>query len=165
MIVHMGGKYDDYMAAKADMRININIALLSIGFVIFTFIAAIKPDLLRNNIILAAELSVSIPFILSSSLARIKCLRKESCAKWDKFASLTFVVGYGFLISSIGIMLSVLVLPMISIIFFLINIILVAVYSFLEISYDDNKAREVGREVLFVAIIILMGVLPALGIY
>src|SRR3989338_11649844 len=124
MIVHMGGKYDDHMAAKADMRININIALLSIGFVIFTFIAAIKPDLLRNNIILAAELSVSIPFILSSCLARIKCLRKESCAKWDRFSSLTFIVGYGLMISSIGIMLSVLVPPLISLLFFAVHILL-----------------------------------------
>ena len=156
----------DIVKDKADFRININIGLLSMGFVVFTFIASFKPELLQNNIFLGAELTLSIPFILSSSLARIKEIKKIRYEKWDKFASVTFIIGYGLLISAIGIMLAVLVSEPLSLLFFSVNILLSLIYSYLEASYNHGNLRnEFKNDLFFLLILLTLGVLPSLGVY
>ena len=159
-------KEPEIMTAKARARIDINIALLSIGFLLFTLIVTIKPSILSNNIILAAELTLAIPLLITSSLARTKLIDPLKRKIWDNFGFITFILAYGMLINVIGIFLSFIVNIEISMIFFGVNILMALLYSTVEII--ENKTRISSRfykDAFFILILIFGGILPSLGLF
>ncbi len=58
--------------AKARSKLEINLRLLAVAFILFTFIIALNPELIRNNIYLSLQLTLAIPFLISSIFARTK---------------------------------------------------------------------------------------------
>lgn len=50
---------------KAHVKVDVNLMLLAAAFTVFTFIGAANPDLLRNDFILSAQLTLAIPFLSS----------------------------------------------------------------------------------------------------
>jgi len=159
-------KGSEVFIAKAESRININIALLSIGFLLFTLIVTIAPTILSKNILLAAELTLTIPLLIASCLARTKTIDIIKKEVWNNFGFITFILGYGLLISVIGMFLSSIVNIQISMLFFGVNIIMALIYSIIEVIENKTKiSSRVYKDALFILVLIFCGILPSLGFY
>lgn len=150
---------------KITTKISVGIALLGISFTVFALTLNLRPDLLKDEF-LALQLVLAIPFLISSTLARVKMVHRIAESRWEIFGFGTFVLAYGFLINSIGILLSTIVSFTVTLLFFVINIISALVYSFIGISYDRTKLKErLLKDLIFVVIVIFLGIFPTLGLY
>tara|TARA_Y100000310_G_C20526476_1_gene736317 strand:- start:426 stop:908 length:483 start_codon:yes stop_codon:yes gene_type:complete len=151
---------------KSKSRLAINLTLLGVCFSIFTFIIALKPDLLRENLLLSAQLTLAIPFIITSIFARTTLGYTKKPKIWNKYGFITFLFAYGFLINVVGVLLSSLVSVRIGILFFIANIILALSYSYMEIKGDNYKIkRRIKKDLIFISILLFGGILPSLGVY
>lgn len=156
----------DVTKTKASMRININMTLLLVAFTVFTLIVTINPRILVENALLSIQLTLAIPFLISSSLARTKEIKYKDYGMWYKFGFLNFIIAYSLLINSVGIILYLLVSPYVSIIFFMVTILLSLVYAYAEMSYDrKNAGMHLKDSSYFILIVLLFGLLPVLGVY
>jgi hypothetical protein len=159
-------KEEEINKFKADKRVGINLSLLGICFSLFTFIVAINSKILQNNFILAVELTIAIPFFLSSVFARTKLAYTKKPKMWDSFGFIAFTIGYSFLISVVGILLSSLVSIKVGMIFFALNLIMAFSYSTLEVI--ENREKLMGRlkkDLFFLVMIVVFGILPSLGVW
>lgn len=151
---------------KARLRMDINLWFLAIAFTLFTFIISLNPTLVKNNIFLSLQLALSIPLLFSSIFARSRLCFSSKVMGWNLYGFITFTVAYGFLINVIGILLATLVGVKIGMIFWVANILSALFYSFLEILEDKIKFRSrLYKDAIFILILILGGLFPALGIY
>ena len=159
-------KEEDIKKIKSSERSKINLSFLGTCFTLFTFIIAINSKLLQGNLLLAAELSIAIPLFLSSIFARTKLAYTTKPKMWERFGFTTFITAYSFLISVIGIMLSTLVSVKIGMLFFALNIIMPLIYSSLEVRENREKLKSrILKDLFFIFLIIIFGVLPSLGIW
>jgi len=146
-------------------KLKVNLQLLQISFVIFIFIATANPQLLKNNILLAIQLTLSIPLMMSSIFARQRLMGGgiKRIKEWNNYGFITFVLAYGFLVNSVGIVLSSLLGIKIGLVFFLVNIINPLTYSYMEIKDDKKELKSrIYKDLLFIGIVILLGILPSL---
>jgi len=151
---------------RENNRIKINDVLLGICFTLFTFLIALNPKLLKENLFLTLQLVCAIPFLMSSLLARTKASYNHDKQRWKDFGFYTYLLGYSFLLNVVGIFLISSISFWTGIIFFAINIFLALVYSAIEISYDKTRFNErLVKDIVFIIILILLGILPAMGIY
>lgn len=151
---------------QADKRIDINLALIAVCFTLFTFIVAINSEILQNNFLLPVELTIAIPFFLSSVFARTKLTYAKNSRMWDSFGFIAFTIGYSFLISALGILLSSLVSFKVGMIFFSLNLIMAFAYSTLEVIENKEKLKSrLKKDLFFLIMIIVFGILPSLGIW
>ncbi|MBE3143907.1 MAG: hypothetical protein IMZ61_08285 [Planctomycetes bacterium] len=149
-------------AKNHEVRVHINAHLLGICFTLFVIISALKPELMKNSFF-STQLALAIPFFLTSSFARSKSMAKPDSIKWDRFSYLTFILGYGLLINSTGILLSGICGKTIAILFFASNVALALAYSIMEVTDDRSKlARRIVRDSFFAIILLCLGLLPAL---
>jgi len=146
-------------------KLNVNLWLLGVLFTVFTFLIATNPGILRDNNLMAFQLTAAIPLMLSSIFARQRLVYSEKREKeWHDYGFFTFILAYGFLINSIGIMMAFLINTKVSMLFFLINIINPLIYSYMEIMDDKTKLKSrIYKDSLFIAIIIFLGILPSLA--
>jgi len=148
---------------KSKARLSVNLSLLLVAFTIFTFIATINPDMLAKEIFLTLQLVCAIPLLLASTLARSKLVYSGERKRFSVFAFVTFLVAYTFLINSIGILLFSLVSSFVAWIFFGINIITAVSYSAIEVSYNKSNLKErIIKDVAFIILIVILGILPVL---
>lgn len=149
---------------KATAKMSVNIALIGISFTIFTLILTLKPELLRNEF-LSLQLVSAIPFLISSTLARMSLVNAAEQKRWETYGFIGFVLAYSFLVNVIGILLASFVSIGITLVFFVINIIAALIYSSIEVSYDRNKLKErILKDLIFILIVIFLGILPSLNI-
>ena len=162
----MGKEFEfEIVKTKAKQRIDINMTLLLVAFTIFALIATIKPEILTQNKIMAVQLTLCIPFLITSSFARIKEIKPKLYKIWNKVGFFNFIVGYSFLINTIGIMLSLLVSIWVSLVFFIANILMSTIYSYIEFRHGgDSLSSRLLKDGFFIAMVIMFGVLPSLGI-
>ena len=159
-------KKEEKRVIKAVERSKVNLSLLGICFSLFTFIIAINSSILQDNFLLALELTISIPLFLSSVFANSKLAYAKKPEMWRKFGFATYLVGYGFLINVIGMLLSSFVSVKISIIFFALNIITALTYSFLEVIEDRKKLKSrICKDLFFILLLVICGILPSLGVW
>ena len=151
---------------KAHVKVDMNLMLLAAAFTVFTFIGAVNPDLLKNNVLLSAQLTLAIPFLSSSTFARSKLIAYEKAAEtWELYGFFTFIFGYAFLVNAIGLMLSDFTRPSIGIVFWILNIISAVFYSALEISeHEATFWSRAFKDALFTLIIVFGGILPVLKV-
>ena len=151
---------------KEDNRIKMNVMLLGICFTMFTFLIAFNAELLKQNIFLTLQLVCSIPLFMTSLLARSKASYTLGRSRWTNFGFITYLLAYSFLINVVGIFLISFISVQIGIIFFILNMVLAVTYSFMEVSYDKLRiAERFVKDLVFVLILVLLGILPALRIY
>ena len=159
-------KEEEINKFKSDKRTSINLSFLGICFSLFTFIIAINSKILQNNFLLAVELTLAIPFFLSSVFARTKLAHTIKPKMWDNFGFITFMTGYSFLLSVVGILLSSLVSVKVGMIFFTLNIIMALIYSTLEIVENSKKLKSrFSKDLFFIALIVIFGILPSLNVW
>jgi len=151
---------------KSKSRLKVNLTLLGICFTIFTFIIAVNPSLFKANLFLASQLTIAIPIFITSIFARTRLGYSKKPKIWNKYGFITFMIAYSFLINVIGILLSTLVSLSMGMVFFVMNIISVLTYSYVEIKEDKAKIKSrVKKDLIFILILIFGGILPSLGVY
>ncbi len=156
-----GGKISDI-----GPRIDINLALLGIAFVLFTLVVTNSPELLKQNIFLATELTLVIPLLITSCSAKLKIITRSFNKAWRKLGFYTYLVGYAMLLNVIGIFLQIFVSINISLLFFGVNIFMALLYSVFEIvEKSDTFSSKWLKDLLFILLLVLGGILPALGVY
>lgn len=149
---------------KAKAKSEINLWLLSISFTLFTFIIAVNPALVRDNIWLSLQLTLTIPLLSSSIFARTRQLHTTRPTAWDHYCYVTFIIAYSFLVNVVGILLSTLVSPRIGLAFWTVNIFLAILYSSFEVMEEHTKlGSRVLKDGFFILIIIFAGILPSLA--
>ena len=161
----MADKFDFHICeTKANFRLRINLTLLAVCFTAFTFMAANKPSLLKENFLLATQITLAIPFLITSSFARTKEIKPKLSKLWNKIGYINFIIGYSFLINTIGIMLAVLVSVWVSIIFFITNILMSVIYSYIEFRHGgDSLSSRLLKDGFFILMLIILGIIPSLG--
>jgi hypothetical protein len=151
---------------KVSTRISINIRLIAVAFTIFIFILATKSEIMTSNKMVALEIVLSIPFLLSSIFSRSKLSYSNESKKWDNFGWFGFIVGYAFLINVVGILISTYISLLYGIVFFLVNGILTVTYTILDISQNKDKmATRILKDLFFILLLVILGILPSLGYY
>jgi hypothetical protein len=145
-------------------KLNVNLWLLGILFTVFTFLIATNAQILKENNIIAFQLTLAIPLLMSSIFARQKLIYAEKREReWYNYGFVTFIVSYAFLINSIGIMMAFLINTKVSMLFFLANIISPLTYSYMEIKDDKEKIKtRILKDSIFILIIVLLGIIPSL---
>lgn len=156
----------NFNKVKETTRISINLALLGVCFTLFTFLVAFNPILLKENIWITLQLVCSIPLLMTSLLARSKSSYTLGKRRWKNLGFVTYLLAYAFLINVIGIFLLSYISSFAGFLFFGLNIFLAIVYSSLEVSYDPLRSKErFFKDLIFAVILILLGILPAMGLY
>jgi len=149
----------------AEVKLLINVHLLGICFTLFVIVTAFKPDIMRNSFF-TMQLVLAIPFFLSASFARSKSVGHKMNVRWERFAYLTFIFGYSFLLNSTGILLTTLAGNWTAFPFFFASIILAILYSYLQVKDDKTKlGRRIFRDSLFAVMVIILGLLPSVGVF
>lgn len=151
---------------KSNARLNINLYFLSIVFTVFALIVSIKPDLLKESLIITVQLTFSIPLLISSIFARSKLAYTDKLQLWEEYGYFIFVLSHAFLINTLGILIALLVDKDIAIAFLVFNIVSAAIYSIFEIIEKPSKLRtRIIKDLYFAILIIVGGILPSLGVY
>jgi len=160
-------KEEDRNINKSRSRLSINLSLLAICFTLFTFLIAINPQLFKDNLFLSIQLTIAIPLLITSIFARTKLgYTTKRLRAWNKYGFITFMLAYGFLINSIGILLSSLVSLNLGMVFFGVNIISIIGYSYMEVQEDNAKIfSRIKKDLLFTMILLIGGILPSLGFF
>ncbi len=152
-------------AKHFEVRMYINLYLLTVCFTIFALIVSLNSALL-NNFLFSIQLVASIPLFFSSILARSKLgyVRKERM--WEVYGHFTFLLAYAFLMNVVGILFSSAQNANTGLIFLGINIVCALVYSLVELIEDGSQMRSrLLKDVLFIAVIFFGGILPVLQVY
>lgn len=144
-------------------RIHFNFTLIAVATSSLFFIAAIRPNILRDSELFTLQLICSIPLLLTSAVAAKRSLVSKSAPVFWSYSRYLSIIGYAFIINAIGILVAVLTNWIVVTIFFTINIINPLLYSYLRISYDRNTVQDrIVRDGLFIILIIFLGLIVAL---
>ncbi|MDO8468048.1 MAG: hypothetical protein Q7S56_03840 [Nanoarchaeota archaeon] len=152
---------------KAQIHTNISITLIFITCTIFAFVITVNNDILKDDYVLALQLTLALPFLMSSSLAKSKIAEAANYIKsLDNFGYLCYIIGYTFFVNTIGLLLATFVSVKVSMIFFGANIVMALLYSVVITTYNKKQVfSRLLKDGLFILLIVLGGILPALGYY
>ena len=151
---------------KTDTRNVIDVTLLGICITLFGLVATIRPDMISKNPFFTLQLVLAVPFFMCGLLARIKEAAYSDSRRWNKLSFISFTIAYGFFINSIGLLLSFIAVVYVAMAFFAVNTLLTLTRASIVISYDSSRLKSrIIRETIHIALIIFLGVLPALGVY
>lgn len=151
----------------SDIRVHMNNTYLLVVFTIFTLLVTLTPELLKEDPFLSIQIVLSIPLLFSAIFARSRSVYTGKDTRlWNTYGFLCFLIAYTFLVNSVGILLSIFSTPTVVIVFFVANLILSSAYSTLEVRERVERIKErLWKDTIFIALIIFLGLLPALGIY
>jgi hypothetical protein len=164
----MGEKEDikEIRRFKADTRNLIDVTLLGICITFFGLVATIKPEMLSENPFFSLQLVLAVPFFVCGLLARIKEAAYNDSYRWTRLSFISFTLAYGFFINSIGLILSFITPIYVSMVFFGANTLLTLTRASIVVSYSAYKFKSrFIREIIHIALIIFLGVLPAIKVY
>ena len=151
---------------KASARNKIDMTLLAACFAAFTFLASNSPEILRENFFLTFQLVFAIPLFMNNLFSRIKQAYKDTQYKWNGWGLISFTLAFGFFINFLGLLLALFVSLKLVLIFFSLNIFLALVRFSIHISYEPKRFRDKFiREIFHIALVIFLGVLPAIKVY
>jgi hypothetical protein len=140
----------------------VNATMIGVSITSFFLIGAIKPDLLIANKFFTLQLICSIPILFSSTVAFKRSFLSRSPDKFRDYAVFLYIIGYAFLINSIGIFVADLTTTLIAQVFFAVNIIMPLIYSYYRIKYDKSDLRmRFIKDGVYISILVVLGVLVA----
>lgn len=159
-------KKDEQKRFKADTRNLIDVTLLGICITLFGLVATIKTEMLSQNVLFTLQLVLAVPFLICGMLARIKEATYSDSFRWRRLSFISFTLAYGFFINSIGLVLAFTTPVYIALIFFGVNTLLTLVRAGIVVSYSPGRLKSrIIREIAHIALIVFLGVLPALKVY
>jgi len=138
-----------------------NTSLIVVAFTAFALIVTLQSQILVAHNVLAMQLVLAIPLLLTSTMANSKLAYTRHETQWENLAWATFIFGYGFLLNVVGILMALLIGVLPASIFFLVIIFLTFLYSAVEISYNRNIiSRRLTRDMIFILVLFVFGILP-----
>ncbi|MBT3691428.1 hypothetical protein HOG16_04260 [Candidatus Woesearchaeota archaeon] len=143
---------------KASARVAINGVMLAS---VFVMLAVIFLELDKFNPLAVAQMILSIPLLYVSSLAYSKLGYWKETKRWDIFGYFTNTIGNLFLINGIGLVASILSFT-VSFIYFGLMILLLFVYSYINVSHTKRIAPKLFKFLFSLAILFFGGILPLL---
>ena len=142
-----------------------NTFLLSTAIFAFFTTINLRKDLLFQKVLLA-QLVLSMPLLMTSTLAYSKVGYRDRIERWNLLGWMTFILGYAFIMNVIGILVANVISPVLSIVFFASSCGLTLVYSIVDISYKRGVARErIAKDLLFITLQVVLGLLVALRVF
>ena len=144
---------------KASARVTINSFMIGSLFFILTLVWSLNPS--KFSIYLVAQIVFAIPLLFVSSLAYAKIGYWQDIKMWDAFGWFTNNIGSIFILNVVGLM-TVTVNRNLAALYFLLIIILMAIYSVINVVYKPATLKEkLFKFSFFLLILISGGILPA----
>ena len=151
---------------KNKFRMDINRSLLAIAFTLFGLMVSLKPAILSNIPLIAIQLTIAVPLLLSSTFGRSRLHTAKNKRIWEEYCFVTFLLGYSLLINVLGILLTLVIGLQFGILFFAVNILVSIIYSSVEIFEDRSRLlQRTLKDLSFFFLILIGGILPSMGIY
>lgn len=145
---------------KANSKVTINSFMMGGLFFILTLIWTLNPT--KFSIFAIAQIVFAIPFLFVSSLAYSKIGYWEKTEAWNTLGWFTNNIGNIFIINVVGLITKT-VSQNITFVYFVLVIILMSVYSVINVAYDRTTLREkIFKFVFFIFFLIVGGIIPAL---
>lgn len=142
---------------KAASRVAINGVMLAS---IFVMLAVVFLDPEKFNLFAVIQMFISIPFLFVSSLAYSKIGYWRETKIWDSLGYLTHTFGNFFMLNAMGLLASQ-ISSTLALVYFGITIILLLIYSLINLIYGDKSFKNQIAKFLFsTSIIVLGGILP-----
>lgn len=149
--------------AKAANKLSINSFMMGSTFFIFTLIWTLSPD--KFNPLLIIQLVFSIPLLFVSSLAYSKIAYWKETRLWDFLGWITNNLANIFLLNIVGLMIAQ-YFKTISLWYFTTIIILMLVYSIVNVIYTPKALKQKIFKFLFLLVgLLLLGIFPVLQLY
>ena len=119
-------------------------------------------DPLKSNIFTVSEIILAIPLLYVSSLAYSKIGYSEKYPLWDTFGWFTNNMGSIFILNVVGLMTAS-IHEYIALAYFSLILILMAIYSTINIvSQPHKKSEKIFKFLFFLLVLVVGGLLPAL---
>lgn len=145
---------------KAANRIAINSFMMGSLFFMFTLIWTLNPRGFSNIIII--QLVMAIPLLFVSSLAYSKIAYWKETKLWDILGWFTNNTANIFLLNVVGLMISQL-LRELALYYFSLNLILMLIYSTINVIYQPKSLGEkIFKYLYFVIVMFFGGIRPSL---
>lgn len=145
---------------KASARVAINSFMIASLFVVLSLIWSLGSNSFPP--IAMAQLVLAVPFLFVSSLAYAKIGYWNETKLWDIFGWVTNNFGNVFIFNAIGLMVAT-TNQSIAFIYFAITVVLMFIYSFVNVIYFPYLFREkMLKFFLFFIILLLGGIIPLL---
>lgn len=141
---------------KAASRVAINGVMLAS---IFVMLAVVFLDIEKFDKAAIIQMILSIPFLFISSLAYSKLGYWKETKLWDTFGYFTNTIGNLFMINAMGLLAAVISLRF-SFVYFGIMIILLVLYSSINIFYTKSLGTKLFKLLFSLAILFFGGILP-----
>lgn len=153
------------LSSKATNRVALNRSLLAMIVGVFFLTINLTPGLLEKKI-LAFQLIIAMPLLVTSVLAYSKIGYHYRTERWNWLGWATFTIAYAFILNVVGILIAQIIGAAAALVFFAASWVCMMFYSGIDISYHQSKIRQrILKDGLFVIIQILFGVLVVLELY
>lgn len=150
---------------RINARLMINSMLAGAVVSMFFLIASIQPKILTDNPILATQMVLAVPFLVSACMANSYLEHAKNKKLWYNFGWFTFISGYAFTLNAIGIIISLVTSIKIGLIFYSFSFLLPLAYSFMLVVFEKKSLIErIVKDFIFLGLQLVLGVLVILGI-
>ena len=147
-------------ANKASTKVTINSFMMGSLFFVLTLIWTLNPS--RFSIFIVAQIVLAIPMLFVSSLAYAKIGYWEKVELWDILGWFTNNVGSIFILNAVG-LVTAQIYKNVAFLYFLLLIILMAIYSIINVVYRKKTLKEkIFKFLFFVFVLTVGGILPLL---
>jgi len=148
---------------RSSMEVTIGSRLLGVAITIFILIVTIKIELLAYTI-MTAQLILALPFLMAAMISNSKIVNQKTLSSYRILNRITSGIASAFLFNTLGLMVAKYISFLIGILFFVIFIVLLIILIFIDLDKTTIENKLIS-EVLMIALMILLGLLPALGLY
>ena len=145
-------------SSKASAKVTINSFMMGSLFFILTLIWTLNPY--KFGVLIVAQIVLAIPMLFVSSLAYAKIGYWKKVKLWDALGWFTNNLGSIFILNAVGLMTGE-VYKNLAASYFILLIVLMAIYSTINVVYKPNTLKEkIFKFAFFVFVITLGGLLP-----
>lgn len=160
---------DELKTIKSIVSINARLMINSIlaGAVVTMFFitSSLQPKFLTENPLLAVQMVLTVPFLVTASMSNSFIERTENKNLWYNFGWLMFIIGYAFTLNSIGILIRIITSVNIALIFYAFSFLLPIIYSILLVKFERLSIKErLIKDSLFLGLQLVLGVFVVLGL-
>lgn len=145
---------------KASSKITINSFMMGSLFFILTLIWTLSPT--KFSIFAISQIVFAIPLLFISSLAYSKIGYWEKTKAWNTLGWFTNNLGNILILNVVG-LITKSVSQNITFVYFLLTIVLMSIYSVINVAYDHSTLREkIFKFAFFIFFLLAGGIIPSL---
>jgi len=146
---------------KAEARLHINSFLMGSLFTVLALLWTFSPERISSWIL--SQIVLAIPLILFASLSYAKLGYERNHKVWDRFGWWTNNLGYLLFLNSTGLIVASFSSRLVAFLYFALVVVLSIFYYGLNIRSQPGTLKEhVWKLILFLVVIYLGGIRPAL---